>query len=80
MKNAHPLITIRRAVGLTQKQLADLLGVDQSAISQYESGTFSMSVKVAKRLLTIAHELGHSYTLGQLYGTEPMPETASAAN
>lgn len=33
----------RHVVGFTQKELASMLGVSQSAISQYETGTIKIS-------------------------------------
>lgn len=41
---------IRKLRGLKQKQLADMVGVSESAISQYESGTKFPSFEVALKL------------------------------
>jgi len=38
------LKTLRKRKGLSQKQLAEALGVDQSSISKYERGTRTPSV------------------------------------
>lgn len=44
----------RKAKGLKQKELADLVGVSESAISQYESGkknpSFDIALKLAEAL------------------------------
>lgn len=34
----HQRAALRKATGLTQKELADILGVDRSAIANWESG------------------------------------------
>lgn len=60
------LIDARRAVGLTQSQLATLVGKDQGAISRYEHGLQGVPVDIAPRL---AKALGISI-LVVLYGTD----------
>lgn len=44
---------IRKARGLTQKQLAELVGVGESSISQYESGGKTPSFEIALKLAEV---------------------------
>lgn len=50
MSTAHHLRVARERVGLTQAQLASLVGCSQSDISKYESGTVPRRLDVAARL------------------------------
>lgn len=53
----------RERHGLTQEQLAEMLGVTQGAISQYENGstspTITLAVKLAEMLGTTCERLVH---------------------
>jgi transcriptional regulator with XRE-family HTH domain len=60
------LIEARKAKGLTQTQLADLIGRDQSDVSRYESGKRQVDVDCAPRL---AQALGLSI-VEVLYGPQ----------
>lgn len=44
---------IRQARGMTQKELADRLGVNQSMISDYESGKVELSLTKAVKIADI---------------------------
>lgn len=44
---------IRQARGMTQKELADRLGVNQSMISDYESGKVDLSLTKAVKIADI---------------------------
>lgn len=55
----------RQSSGMTQQQLADLLGVQRSAISKYEKGIVSPNVATIKK---IASALG--VTIADLMGWE----------
>lgn len=46
---------IRRAQGMTQKDLADMLGITPNAISQWENGMRNPSLENVKRLADILH-------------------------
>ncbi len=46
---------LRKAKGLTQKQLADLIGVKNSIISFYEVGDRIPSPEVIKKLAAVLH-------------------------
>ncbi|MBO1748926.1 helix-turn-helix transcriptional regulator [Stenotrophomonas indicatrix] len=50
MSTAHHLRIARERAGLTQAQLASLVGCSQSDISKYESGTVPRRLDVASRL------------------------------
>jgi DNA-binding XRE family transcriptional regulator len=47
---ARDIIRDRRAAGLTQKQLADLVGARQETISRIESGRHTASVKLVDKI------------------------------
>lgn len=47
------LRAVREKAGLTQEQLAELVGVKRTAINKIEAGTRSPSLKVGLRLQTI---------------------------
>jgi DNA-binding XRE family transcriptional regulator len=53
---AHPGMILRGCRGrdeMTQKELAEKLGIAQTRVSEMESGTRSISVKMAKKLAEI---------------------------
>lgn len=62
------LAATRRACGLTQRQLADAVGVDRVTIACYESGRYSPSLATLKK---IARILGT--TVGALIGETVIP-------
>ena len=44
---------IRKQKGLSQSELANILGVSQNTVSQWESGDRSPSISILKQLTTI---------------------------
>jgi transcriptional regulator with XRE-family HTH domain len=44
------LVGLRKQIGLTQKQMADFLDIDQSYISKIESGERSVPLEVAEKM------------------------------
>lgn len=46
---------IRLARGMTQQQLADASGIDQSQIARYESGERKPSFDIIKKLCEVLH-------------------------
>lgn len=66
---------IRKAAALSQAQLAVVLEVSQSAISQYERGAIQPGIKQAKRLVALAADSGLSVSLDQVY---EQPEASRA--
>lgn len=67
------LKSVREAKGLTQEQLAALVGLTRPAISQFENGTSSPSMAVAKRLACAL-----DCTLDDLFPLSCSPDTAAA--
>ena len=63
MSFAENLIALRNEKGLTQQKLADLIGIKQPTLAQYESGlkfpTILTAVKLAAQLGTTCEELVH---------------------
>jgi transcriptional regulator with XRE-family HTH domain len=64
----------RRRAGLSQVELAELVGVRQSSVSQWERGSTKPSTV---HLLTLAARLG--CTLGELAGTHETPAVVAEA-
>lgn len=56
---------LREEKGLTQQQLADRLGVNQSTVDRYEKGIIQLSLNMALRIIAV---LGCS--LGDLIGQD----------
>jgi DNA-binding XRE family transcriptional regulator len=52
---AYRLVELRNALGVTQAELAAMIGKSQSAISQVESGEIGLSLEM---LRSIVHQLG----------------------
>jgi len=48
-----PLVVLRKKRGLTQKELATILGIANSTVCQYEKGRRCPSLKTAKRIANI---------------------------
>ena len=52
-KTNETLYFIRQGLGLTQKELAELIGISKSSIEKYEYGTvnynFEVLIKIAKK-------------------------------
>ncbi len=46
---------IRKSKGLTQKELADLLGMKQQQYQRYESGKNEISLKLFIKILDVCH-------------------------
>jgi transcriptional regulator with XRE-family HTH domain len=69
MKTVKP---IRALLGLSQVDLAEALGVVQSAVSQYERGSITIGLDAAKRLIDIARGKGIQISLDQIYGLQPI--------
>ena len=47
----YRLAELRQALGITQAELADLIGKSQSAISQIESGEIGLSLDVLRQIV-----------------------------
>ena len=70
---AQALAAARRQAGLSQYELADRLGADQSFVSKYESGRRRLDVI---EFLRIMQAIGSDYRK-LLDGLEPVPSTRS---
>jgi DNA-binding XRE family transcriptional regulator len=46
----NQVIALRKTRGLSQKQLAELIGTKQSAISRLESGTYNPSIQLLYKI------------------------------
>jgi putative transcriptional regulator len=62
--------SIRRLLGLSQAEVAVVVGKTQSNISMYEKRRQKVPVPVAQRLLAHAASLGVNLTLDEFYSTE----------
>lgn len=76
-----PLAIERRAAGLTQQQLADLLGVPLRTIQHWESGTRTPSEYVLQLVLEKLRTPGHEHLVSELlqaldWDKEHQPEEA----
>ncbi len=60
----YRLTELRKALGVTQVELAELIGKSQSAISQIESGEIGLSLDV---LRTIVAELGGTLEVAAVF-------------
>jgi DNA-binding XRE family transcriptional regulator len=60
----YRLAELRQALGLTQAELADLIGKSQSAISQIESGEIGLSLEVLRAIVT---ELGGTLEVAAVF-------------
>jgi transcriptional regulator with XRE-family HTH domain len=56
MNNGYVIKNLRLQMGLTQSQLASLIGCKQNTLSQYEHGLASPSIKLAKEIVRAAKD------------------------
>jgi DNA-binding XRE family transcriptional regulator len=68
--NAYRLAELRRALGLTQAELAALIGKSQSAISQLEAGEIGLSIETLRAIIA---ELGGSLEIAAVFGDRRVP-------
>lgn len=57
--------SLRKAKGMSQRQLADALGVNQSTVDRYEKGLIALSLTMALKIIAV---LG--CTMSQLTGQD----------
>lgn len=55
---------LRRFLGVSQTELADLIGKTQSAVSQFESGQIPLSIDVLRKIVT---ELGGELEISAVF-------------
>lgn len=65
--DCHPVREIRKKLKLSQSELSSLIGLKQSQLSQCELGLRNLSIKAAKRLLSIAKSHDLNYSLEFIY-------------
>lgn len=53
---AVEISTLRKQVGLTQKQLAERIGVPQSTIARWESGDSNITMKNMEKIARAVHK------------------------
>lgn len=56
---------LRTESGLTQKDLAEMIGVAQNTVSQYENGTASTSLEIIIKLSEVFHTTTDYLLLGK---------------
>jgi DNA-binding XRE family transcriptional regulator len=61
---SYRLAELRRVLGLTQAELADLIGKSQSAVSQIEHGEIALSVDALRAIVT---QLGGSLEITAVF-------------
>ncbi|MBR2177006.1 MAG: helix-turn-helix transcriptional regulator [Clostridia bacterium] len=57
------LISIREEQGISQRQLAEMIGIKQPAIARLESGRAAPNINTLKKLLA---PLGYTLTISQI--------------
>lgn len=60
----YRLSELRRALGVTQAELAELIGKSQSAVSQIESGEIGLSLDVLRAIIS---ELGGTLEIAAVF-------------
>ena len=70
--SAAEVRALRKRLGLSQQQLADVLGVRQATVSEWETGVYQPRGASARLLTLIAERAGLAYEVG------PSPEQPAA--
>lgn len=65
---------IRQTLGLKQRELADAVGLFQTAISFYEVGKNDPTPDTARKIVKFARSRGLMIGYEHVYGDEPVPE------
>lgn len=68
---------IRDRLSLTQEEFGTGIGCTQGNVGHYERGQ-EIPPERAKALIEFAKQNGLVLTMGQVYGTEPLPEPAKS--
>lgn len=74
MQNA--IRSIRVLLGVSQAELADVLGCTQSNVSFYEKGQ-TFPPESAKKLIDFSAGKGMRLTFDHIYGAEPLPKLSA---
>lgn len=75
MKNNLKLI--RERLGLTQPELADLLGVSQGNVSHCETQKQEVSPEMARRLIQVAKDRNADVTFDDIYSIDDIDQQAA---
>ena len=70
-----PVLTVRKRLRMTQKELAVELEVSQGNVSFYESGQ-TVPPAVAAKLIELAKSRGMHLTFDHVYGADELPAEA----
>lgn len=65
---SYRLAELRKALGVTQVELVEMIGKSQSAISQIEQGEIGLSLDV---LRSIVHQLGGEVEIAAVFDDRP---------
>lgn len=65
---------LREEVGMTQKELADTIGVDRTSIAKWESGASGAKSEMLEKLASF-FSVSTDYLLGRTDRKTPAPET-----
>ncbi|MBC3251235.1 helix-turn-helix transcriptional regulator [Serratia fonticola] len=63
----NKISAMRRSVGVTQQQLADVLGWKQSRIGNYESGIRTPDLRSSRCIINALNLLGANCTLDSVF-------------
>lgn len=63
---------IREQLGLSQDELAKIISVSQSSISNYERHKQEISPPVARRLVALSRNHGLKVSLDDIYAKDPL--------
>lgn len=69
---------IRRGFGMTQADLAPLLGVTPGMVGHYERGLYELPPALARKLVAHAGSVGQVLTFDEIYAPAGEPEKAAA--
>jgi putative transcriptional regulator len=70
---------IRERLGLTQAALAQRLGCTQGNIGHYENKNQTIPPETAKRLISVAAQIGCDITYEDIYGPPPRDALSAIA-
>ena len=63
--DSHDIKSLRRRLGMTQKELAEEMAVESNTVARWERGELRISAPMAKRLTEVAESLGSGNAVTQ---------------
>ena len=72
------LRAIRLALGMKQRELAEIFGKSAANISHYETGKQDLPPACARALIKAAQQRGRPLTFDEIYGTEKVSPATTA--